>query len=160
MVTKNSLWGTCVCFPLEVECDTKQTDGVLFSAFGLSLPTTFSRKRLFVLGEQLAKAEICAGVCGFNTKVETQKGNSGEIRVTIESECEAINRLAEDLTEVDPFREFTYRGEGPLTFEAAAKHCSHAACPVPVGIIKAVEIEAGLALPEDVSIRLSKSDTD
>lgn len=108
----------------------------------------------------MAKAEICAGVCGFNTKVETQKGDSGQIRLTIESECEAINRLAEELTEVDPYREFTYRGAGPLTFEAAAKHCSHAACPVPVGIIKAVEIEAGLALPEDVSIRLSKSDTE
>jgi hypothetical protein len=38
-----------------------------------------------------------------------------------------------------------------------AKHCTHAACPVPVGIIKAVEVETGLALPADVSIKLSKT---
>jgi hypothetical protein len=105
----------------------------------------------------LAKAEICSGVCGFNTTVEAQKDGAGQIQLTIESECKAIQRLAADLPLVDPFREFTYKGEGPLTFEVAAEHCSHAACPVPVGIIKAVEIEAGLALPADVSIKLSKS---
>ena len=106
----------------------------------------------------MAKAEICSGVCGFNTKVEAQKNDSGQVELKIESECKSIQRLAEELTEVDPYREFTYRGQGPLTFEKAAEYCSHAACPVPVGIIKAVEIEAGLALPADVSISLSKSD--
>jgi hypothetical protein len=37
------------------------------------------------------------------------------------------------------------------------KFCTHSACPVPVGIIKAVEVEAGLALPADVSIKISRS---
>jgi hypothetical protein len=109
-------------------------------------------------GKHLAKAEICSGVCGFNTTVEAQKDDSGQVQLAIESDCKAIQRLATELTQVDPYREFTYKGEGPLTFEVAAEHCSHAACPVPVGIIKAVEIEAGLALPADVSIKLSKSD--
>jgi hypothetical protein len=106
----------------------------------------------------LAKAEICSGVCGFNTTVEAEQDGSGQVQLSIESECSAIKRLSVELTEVDPLREFTYRGEGPLTLQQAAKHCSHAACPVPVGIIKAIEVEAGLALPADVSIKLSKSD--
>jgi hypothetical protein len=37
------------------------------------------------------------------------------------------------------------------------KFRTHVACPVPVGIIKAVEIEAKLALPTDVVIKLSKT---
>ena len=106
----------------------------------------------------MAKAEICSGVCGFNTTVEARNDGAGQVQLTIESECKAIRRLAEELTQVDPYREFTYRGVGPRTFEVAAEYCSHAACPVPVGIIKAIEIEAGLALPADVSIKLSKSD--
>lgn len=106
----------------------------------------------------MAKAEICSGVCGFNTTVEAQKDGSGQVQLRIESECKGIQRLAGELTQVDPYRQFTYRGEGPLTFELAGEYCSHAACPVPVGIIKAIEIEAGLALPADVSIKLSKSD--
>jgi len=104
----------------------------------------------------MAKAEIFAGNCGFNTTVKT-KMNGGNCAVSIDSECSAIRRMAEHLAEVDPFREFTFRGAGPETYEAASKFCSHAACPVPVGIIKAVEIEAGLALPTDVTIKLSKS---
>ena len=106
----------------------------------------------------MTKAEICSGICGFRTEVAAQKNGAGQVVLNIESDCEAIKRLAAELTEVDPFREFTYRGEGPQTFQLAAEHCSHAACPVPVGIIKAIEIEAGLALPADVSIKLSKTD--
>jgi hypothetical protein len=106
----------------------------------------------------LAKAEISSGVCGFTTTVQAQLDGSGQISMAIESDCKAIKRLAAELTQADPMREFTYRGEGPRTLQLAAKHCSHAACPVPVGIIKAVEVEAGLALPRDVSIKLTKSD--
>ena len=76
----------------------------------------------------------------------------------IESECKAIQRLAAELTQVDPLREFILKGEGPLTLQLAAKYCNHAACPVPAGIIKAIEVEAGLALPAEVTIKLSKSE--
>jgi hypothetical protein len=40
----------------------------------------------------------------------------------------------------------------------AAKHCKHAACPVPSGIIKAVEVASGLALPKDASIQVSQEE--
>ena len=40
--------------------------------------------------------------------------------------------------------------------EEAARTLPHPACPVPVGIIKAIEVEAGLDLPRDVEIRLSR----
>ena len=46
----------------------------------------------------------------------------------------------------------------PRSLEMGIKYCTHAACPVPVGIIKAVEVEAKLALPADVSIKLTKSE--
>jgi len=105
----------------------------------------------------MAKAEICSGICGFTTTVEARKDEVGRILLDVQSDCQAIQRLAADLTQVDPYREFTFRGQGPLTFQLAAQYCSHAACPVPVGIIKAVEIEAGLALPKDVTIKLSKT---
>ena len=103
----------------------------------------------------MAKAEIHAGICGFTTTVQTTM-DGDMCTVTIESDCAAIQRLAGHLSTVDPFREFTLRGEGPETLALGQKFCSHAACPVPVGIIKAIEIEAGLALPLDVSIKLSK----
>jgi hypothetical protein len=78
--------------------------------------------------------------------------------VSVDSECDAIQRLGEALQQVDPFQEISFRGEGRQTLQMGAKHCYHTACPVPVGIIKAIEVEAGLALPADAIIRLSRSD--
>jgi len=44
----------------------------------------------------------------------------------------------------------------PEAFQKGAEFCTHAACPVPVGIIKAVEVASGLALPKDVKIEIEK----
>ena len=104
----------------------------------------------------MAHAEIMAGNCGYTTQVETSMdGKVCKIRMT--SDCAAIQRMAEELTEVEPFKEISFKRAMPKTHEMGIKHCTHAACPVPVGIVKAIEIEAGLALPTDVTIRLSKT---
>lgn len=103
----------------------------------------------------MATAEIHSGICGFTATVKTQAEGT-KVKLSIESECQAIRDLAAELTEVDPFQEITFRGSGPRSLEMGAKHCYHTACPVPVGIIKAVEVEARLALPKDAEIKLSK----
>ena len=74
----------------------------------------------------MARSEIYAGICGFKTEVETRMEGS-KCMIQIKS-----------------------------TLKLGAKHCAHAACPVPVGILKAIEVEAGLALPADVIIKISK----
>ena len=76
--------------------------------------------------------------------------------IEIESACGGVRCLAAELAQVDPLREISFRGQGPFILELAARHCFHAACPVPVGIVKAVEVAAGLALPADVTIRLRR----
>jgi len=107
----------------------------------------------------VAKAEIFAGVCGFSTVVQTS--TEGKVcQIAISSECEAIQRLGQELTQVNPFGEISFRRAMPQTLQMGAKYCTHAACPVPVGIIKAVEVESGLALPADVSIKLTKTPKD
>jgi thioredoxin reductase len=103
----------------------------------------------------MAKAEITSGICGFTTTVETRM-RGANCTLFIESDCMDVQRLAEELVEVDPFQEITFRGDGPRTLKAVARHCKHTACPVPSGIIKAVEVESGLALPADVHIKVSR----
>lgn len=103
----------------------------------------------------MAKAEIFSGNCCYTTHVETSMDGS-VCSISIQSECNAIRKLAEDLKEVEPLNEISTRRRSPVILQKGAMYCTHAACPVPVGIIKAVEIAAGLALPTDVSIRLEK----
>ena len=103
----------------------------------------------------MAKAEILPGNCGFTTTVEaTWDGDT--CKLSIASECKAIQKMAQELTEVNPYQEISFRRNTPQTLQMGAKYCTHAACPVPVGIIKAVEVEMGMALPMDVTIKLTK----
>ncbi len=103
----------------------------------------------------MAKAEITPGNCGFHTTVEAIM--DGKVcRLAIDSDCTAILKLAAEITQVNPFQEISFRRSSPTILQAGAKYCTHAACPVPVGVIKAVEIAAGLALPTDVLIQLSQ----
>jgi hypothetical protein len=106
----------------------------------------------------MAKAEIHAGICGFETTVVAKKRDDGMLDLEVESGCKAVMKLAERIRTVDPYREFTWRRQGPLTLAEAPQCLSHPACPVPSGIIKVVEVEAGLALPKDVTIKISKSE--
>ena len=105
----------------------------------------------------MAKAEIASGICGFSATVVARMEGSNCV-LSIDSDCDAIQRMAEELTGVDPFQEITFRGQGPRTLALGTKHCYHTACPVPVGIIKAVEVAAGLALPAEATIKLAKAD--
>ena len=104
---------------------------------------------------QKAEAEIHPGKCGFQTSVEARSINE-KCELTIKSDCESVRRLAENLREVDPFQEISYRGEGPATFKKAVECRLHPACPVPAGIIKTIEVACELSLPADVHIKISK----
>ena len=81
----------------------------------------------------------------------------GELCVlTITSECKSIQKFAQNLQSVNPMDEISNRKGTSTVLMQGSSICPHAACPVPVGIIKAVEVESGLALPEDVTIKLLK----
>lgn len=105
----------------------------------------------------MARAEIDAGICGFKTTVLAQPNGDGTIHLQIASECKAVCKLADQIQDVDPFGEAFWRRKTPTGIHQLAPQClSHPACPVPSGIIKAIEVAAGLALPADVSIKVSK----
>ncbi len=104
----------------------------------------------------MAKCEINAGICGFNTTVEAIDLKKYKIRLNITSDCPSIQKLAEELVEIDALDEIAKKAKSTKTYEIAAKHCPHCSCIVPSGIIKAVEVAAGLALPKDAVIKIQK----
>jgi hypothetical protein len=112
------------------------------------------------------RVEVYAGVCGHSAIISVQKVDDTHVQVLIQSECEQITDMNPDLARLQ------WKGKGHEVFRrmtesavyhSAAKHIRHTACPVPAAILKAVEVETGVALPEDVTIRfvpsLSESDT-
>lgn len=102
----------------------------------------------------MTKVVVIPGICGFSTKIEVNKTSKRRVSITISSDCEHVSRLAGVLKDADVFDVLKPHG---FFVQTTAAECSlHAACPVPVGIIKTIEVEAGLALPKDVSIHFEK----
>jgi hypothetical protein len=99
----------------------------------------------------MTKVVVDAGICGFKAKFEVDKLSNRRVSVALSSECEMISRLAEKIKELDWQDTLKARDDSAL-FRAVLQYVKHIACPVPVAIIKAIEVEVGLALPKDVTI--------
>ena len=104
----------------------------------------------------MAKAKIEAGICGHTTTVDAQLKEKYQVELIIQSDCKHIQKLAENLKEANAMNEISFRKGMPEILAKGAEYCTHAACPVPVGILKTVEVAAGLALPKDVHIKVEK----
>ncbi len=110
----------------------------------------------------MTRIEVFAGVCGHSATIEVSKVDDAHVQVVIYSACEQITDMNPDLTRLQ------WKGKGHAVFkrmtesavyQSAAKHIRHTACPIPTAILKAIEVEVGVALPKDVTI-IFKQDTD
>ncbi len=104
----------------------------------------------------MATVEIDAGVCGHKALITATRGEGYRVKVCVESDCPHVQKIAEDVDEVEALQQIGLRNGLPSVLEAAYARCAHAACPVPTGIVKGIEVAAGLALPSDVSMRIAK----
>lgn len=103
----------------------------------------------------MTTVQIQPGICGFTTKVEAVSEDQEEVKITVQSGCESVRKMMEELWDTfDTFELCLVKpGHGPL-FEYAGEHFPiHAACPVIAGIIKCAEVECRLALPADAQIQ-------
>lgn len=103
----------------------------------------------------MAKAIINAGVCGFVTEITAESDDMITAVLQISSDCPAYAALKDKSIEVDAITScFSKVGQNEV-YDLFRDTCKHAACPIPAGALKAVEIACELALPCDVSITLS-----
>ncbi len=105
----------------------------------------------------MTRVIIRSGICGFSTEATAVKGSDGKTAVSLITECEMVKKMAGEIPDMDMMAVFTRFPDNPV-YRSAAKYLKHVTCPVPGGILKAVEVEAGFALPKDVSIIFVKDE--
>jgi hypothetical protein len=102
---------------------------------------------------------IDAGICGFQTRIHASSEDSQNVVFKISSSCEKARKFGETLAAkglIDSYAELGAGVDGLILGSARQimdGACS--ACAVPIGAFKAMQIAAGLALPKDVSLKLS-----
>jgi hypothetical protein len=102
----------------------------------------------------VARLAINPGACGLSTVVEVVKGDGKNFRVKISSECEMVEKLGEKLKVLVMMDAFKKILDNPV-YRDGSSCLKHVSCPVPCGILKALEVEAGLAVPRDVTMRFT-----
>lgn len=99
--------------------------------------------------------EINSGICGFKTRVSVRKSDHRTVSILIDTDCPNIKKVAGKITSVKPLRELFCRLHETETYIALLSGIAHPACLVPAGVLKGIEVEAGLALPKDGYIRVT-----
>ncbi len=103
---------------------------------------------------------VDAGICGFQTTIHAESADQQNVTFRIASTCEKAQKFGEVLTArgaVDGYAEIGAGSDGVIltTARECLKACC-AACAAPCGIFKAMQVAAGIALPKDIAIRMSK----
>jgi len=104
----------------------------------------------------MSRVVVDAGSCGFSAEIRAERLEGRKVRVALSSGCEMLERMNGDLKEVD-WRETLGSLKNSLVYRVASQHISHAACPVPSAILKAIEVEVGAALSQDVTMTIERS---
>jgi hypothetical protein len=99
-----------------------------------------------------ATVKVDPGICGFACEIRACRVDRRTCRLeVVESGCDRIEQVAGRLETVTMREIFLPMDRNPV-FAAVQRAGCHAACPVPVAVIKAAEVALGLALPAPVRI--------
>jgi len=94
---------------------------------------------------------ITAGACGFTTKASADfDPATGMCKLEISTPCPHFGKVAAELDAVAPGEEFDW-AKSHIHNKMHAL-CSHTACPVPAGLVKAVQVACGKKSPVNASI--------
>lgn len=95
---------------------------------------------------------VQAGVCGMTSKIiATASEDMMSVNVVIESNCPMVQKLS-PIEGINAFEAVGTPFTESAIYKKAALCLRHTACPVPCGIVKAVEAESGMGLKKPVSI--------
>jgi hypothetical protein len=104
-------------------------------------------------------AVVDAGICGFQTRIYADSDDAQNVTFKIVSGCEKARGFGDALTAKGPVDGYAEIGAGAdgivlTTGRESLKGCC-AACAVPVGAFKAMQVAAAVALPKDVTLKIT-----
>lgn len=100
------------------------------------------------------ECKVCvdAGVCKMKTLIIAKENDMGLVDIEIKSDCPNILKMSWKLESVSPYAEVEAEFHKSEIYKLANDAIPHTACPVPAGIVKAVEVAGGLGLKRDCTI--------
>ncbi len=98
------------------------------------------------------KLVVDAGICGYTVTIDVVGLPDHRATVTVTSDCEMVSKMGEELKELDWLSLWNQEGDGYSAFKTALQSIRDITCPVPFAILKAIEVEVGIASPKDIDL--------
>lgn len=86
------------------------------------------------------------------TLITAKDNGMGLIEIDIKSDCPNVLKMSWKLEPMSPYAEVEAAFDKSTVYKLANDAIPHTACPVPAGIIKALEVAGDLGLKRDASI--------
>ena len=101
------------------------------------------------------KVTVDAGVCKMKTVIIAKANpETGMVDIDIQSDCPNVLKMSWAVKPICPYTEVEGEMNKTDVYTLASGTIPHAACPVPCGVIKAIEVAGGLGLKRDVTIKV------
>lgn len=100
----------------------------------------------------MTKVVVDSGICGFAATVQARRVGKQDVGVDVACGCEQVEAFAAAIALI-PWKRAFGRMCDTVVYQAASRHLRHATCPIPMAVIKAIEVEVRAALPRDVALR-------
>ena len=105
----------------------------------------------------MTKVAVYGGACKNKVTIEAKREGT-TVKLSMESTCDDVMKLAEDLQYVSFDDIIPRKAKLPtfidvVVYVKSARHLKHFDCPVPCAILKAVMAEFGLQLKKSPEIR-------
>jgi hypothetical protein len=95
---------------------------------------------------------VDAGACKFKTVITGECDENFDVSLKLEGGCPAVKKLASELTTVNVFEAVATPITENVVFIKCSEMLTHAACPLPVAIVKICEAAGELALKKPVTM--------
>ncbi len=107
------------------------------------------------------RTQINPGICNFVTVVTAETNDGKNVFFEFTSECEILKEFERMIRDISPVNAVKTLGpkENPILQKSRellqTKGCCEA-CVVPIATVQIMQVAASLALPEDVSLTITK----
>jgi len=107
----------------------------------------------------VTKVRVNAGACGYTAVIKVQALDRKKIHINIITACSMLQSLNEELGVIDWTKGVFDRFCDSVIYKTAHEKLKHTDCPVPMAIIKAIQVELKGAVPKDVSLKFETTET-
>lgn len=107
----------------------------------------------------MTKVRINAGACGYTSVVKVHSLNNNQVHINIITACRMLQSFNEKLGVVDWTKGVFDRFCDSIIYKTAHETLKHTDCPVPMAIIKAIQVEIKGSVPKNLSMTFEKNDT-